>query len=208
MRVEVEFFHAEGSWYFSSFIHVLNVKELLLCVVLQDVARSWILEVTTFICCLSCFVNGITLTIFKHNDVATIVAIELSQYVVDIERSTVSIRWILHWVMLIEIFEVLLAHDNLSLQVIFVFKLLLTNHVLNQVSFIFKSLALSILAGLLVFRSLSAPLFFELFTLFPQLFHLLKLFSFLKKPCPLKFILLGKELILSDLLRLREVGSL
>ena len=116
MRVKVEFFDTEGCWHFSPFVHILAVKELLLAVILQDVSCCWVLQVTAFISWLSCFVDRVTLTIFEYDDVASVIPIKLTKNVIDIECSVVSIRWHLNWmVLLVEIFKMLLAHNDLCL---------------------------------------------------------------------------------------------
>ena len=148
--------------------------------VLQDVPRDGVLQVTSDVCLVACLVTVVALTILEDNDVSTVIAIKLTEDVVDVEGAVVSIGRHLHGVSrLVEVLNQLLRHHNFSLQsFIFLLKLLLTDrfHILrhlsaslNATSLIFKLLALSFLSLGLLFGLLTALLGFELLSLLPQL---------------------------------------
>ena len=111
--VEVEFLDTERCRDLSLFIYIICVKELLLRVVLKNVSCEWVSQVASDICQLASLVNVISLTIFEDNNVATIVSVEFSQNVINIERPIVRIRWHLNWVIrLVKVFESILVHGS------------------------------------------------------------------------------------------------
>mmetsp|Transcript_13465 Transcript_13465/g.18429 ORF Transcript_13465/g.18429 Transcript_13465/m.18429 type:complete len:311 (-) Transcript_13465:4071-5003(-) len=192
MRVEVEFFDAEGGRHFALIIHVLLTEHLLLRVVLQDVASRWVLQVAAYIRRLPSLVDVVTLTILEDNDVATLIAIELAQDVVYVKGAMVGIRGHLHWVCwLVEVLDKVLRHDDFSLEgLLFFAQFLLTRQPIRHLS-----------ANIFAVRNLSS--FF-----LGDASLSLKLFSLSEELGSLELVLLSLHLSLSLFLFAKQLISL
>ena len=97
VRVKVEFFDTERCRYFTLVIDLLRAEHLLFGVVLEDIARGGVLQITTNICLLASLVDIIALTILKYDDVATLITIKLTQDIINIERAMISIWRHFNW---------------------------------------------------------------------------------------------------------------
>ena len=83
--------------------------------VFKDVTSCWVLKVATGIGGLSSFVYVVALTILQHLDIASVISIELAQYIMDVKCSMFRVRWHLHrmtW--LVEVLKHVLGHEDLS----------------------------------------------------------------------------------------------
>lgn len=117
VRVEVEFFNAERSRYFTLVIDIIRAEHLLLSVVLEDVAGGGVLEVTANVSLLASLVNVVALTILEHNNVATLIAVQLTQDVIDVEGAVVGVgRHLYGMSWLVKVLDQVLRHHNLSLE--------------------------------------------------------------------------------------------
>ena len=193
MRIEIELFNAEWSGNFTLVIHLLGIKQLLLRVVLQDITGGWVLQITTDVGCLSCLVTVVALTILEHNDVATVVSVELSQNVIHIERPVVCIGWHLNWMgRFCKVLNQLLRHHNFSLKgLVLFFKFLFADSFLghlsagfNSTGLLFKSLALCLLPGSFLCSSNTSLFSLESFSFLPKLLLFLEFFSLFQEFTP------------------------
>ena len=111
MWVKVELFEAEGRWHLALFVDFGSVKELLLGVVLKNVASEGVCQVTTYIGKLSSLVNMVALTVIKHDNIATVVTVELTQDIMHVKVPLLSIRGNLNrMVLLLEVLDRVLVH--------------------------------------------------------------------------------------------------
>ena len=211
MRVKVEFLKTEGRGHFTLIVHICSVEQLLLRVVLQDVARGGVLQVAPDICLVTCLVAIVPLTILEDYNVSTVIAVQFTKDVVDVEGAVIGIGWHLHRVSrLVKVLNQLLRHHNFSLQsLIFLFKLFLTDrfHFLRHLgasfyasSLILEFLAFSFLSLGLLFGLLATLLSLEFLSLFAQLLLVLELFSLLEQLGAHEFVLFHHELLLGLLL--------
>ena len=126
MRVEVEFLNAEGGWHLAFLVDLGTVEQLLLGVVLEDVARESVLEIAAHIRPLTGLVHVMAFAILKDDNVASLVSVELSQDVAHVEGSVVRVRWHLHRMKRLgEVLDKLLGHHDLSLEGLILFEQLL-----------------------------------------------------------------------------------
>ena len=134
MRVEVKLLDAEWRGNFSLIIDIIGGEKLLFGVVLKNITCSWILQITSNVSRVASLIAIISLTILKNDDVSTVISVELTQDVVDVESPIVSIRWHLDWVLLLtKVLDQLLRHEDFGLKSLILFlELLLTEHILNS----------------------------------------------------------------------------
>ena len=87
------------------------------------------MQITSLVSRLASLVAEVALAVLEHENVASVVPVQLSEYVVDIESSALSVGGHLDWVLgLVEVPQRILAHDDLSLlAIVFFLELLLTN---------------------------------------------------------------------------------
>ena len=91
MWVEIEFFNTEWRGNFSLIIHIGSIEKLCFGVVLKDIASYWILKIATIICQMACFVARITVVILENYDISSIISLQLTQDIIDVESSMVRI---------------------------------------------------------------------------------------------------------------------
>ena len=182
MRVEVELLNAEGSWYLTLLVDLGAVEHLLLRVVLEDVARLCVLEITPRIRPLTGLVHMMTFAILKDDNVASLVSVELTQDVAHVEGSIVRVRWHLHRMKhLSKVLDHLLRHHDLSLKgLILLFQLLLAKDIpltgwfrgrrgtSRHLSAMLDPPGLGLQPGSLFLRCLALLFCFEVLTLLPQ----------------------------------------
>lgn len=134
MRVKIEFFNTEWRGNFSLIIHVGSIEKLRFGMVLKDIASNWILKITSVICQMACLVTRITMAILENYYVSSIVSLQLTQDIINVERSMVRIWGNLNrMIWLVEILKIF--HYDFSLNRFdfslnrfdFFFELLFTN---------------------------------------------------------------------------------
>ena len=129
MGVEVELLYREGRGHLSFLVHVERGEHWHSAIVFQDFASGLVLQITSLVSRLASLVAEVALAVLEHDNVASVVPVQLSEYVVDIESSALSVGGHLDWVLgLVEVLQRILAHDDLSLlAIVFFLELLLTN---------------------------------------------------------------------------------
>ena len=201
--IEIELLHTEWSWDFTFVIDIFSIEKFLFCVVFKDVACVGILKITSDVGGMTSLVKAVALVVLKNDYVATIITVKLTQDVIDVESTMVSIWRHLDWMSrLIEVLDQLLRHDDLSFKslIILIFLLLLTDDFLGHLStslntsgLLLKSPLFSFLSGCFLLSFLAPLLLLKELSLLSESLLLLELLSFSENSGSFKLIFFSCE---------------
>ena len=122
VRVEVKLLNTERCRNFTFFVNFLSTKQLCFRVVLQDIPGLGVCQVTANVRWMASLVAIVAMTILENNNVTTIVSVKLSQDIIDVESSVISVRRNLDRVsLLVKVLNQLLRHHNFMFQLFIIF---------------------------------------------------------------------------------------
>jgi len=110
MGIEIILFNAVGGWDLTTIIDFSFIEHLLLTVVFDDVAIR-ISKITAFVGRITVLVERVSLGILENNNVALVISVKVSKYIMLVEVSGVII-WRRHdwWIAILELNKRLLGH--------------------------------------------------------------------------------------------------
>ena len=110
MGIEIILFNAVGGWDLTTIIDFSFIEHLLLTVVFDDVAIR-ISKITAFVGGITVLIERVSLRILENNNVALVISVKVSKYIMLVEVSGVII-WRRHdwWIAILELNKRLLGH--------------------------------------------------------------------------------------------------